>query len=211
MAIASYTKTIWVDNQAPARSADNLNKQEVGIWTVTEEAKRLALWIDSTKSKIDYAVATPPTALEGRTFYDSARNSLGYYNDLLRVDAGRETLVRVYNSSVSTMKAGAPIYGAVGISGESPIVALSKADSFSTSSVSAVVKEDIPTLSYGYVTVIGEIENVDTSTFSIGDKLYLSDTVAGGLTNVAPDVISFVGVVLTVSILGKILVNPKVA
>ena len=37
MALNSYSKTLWVNNTAPARNETNLNKQEQGIYDVTEE------------------------------------------------------------------------------------------------------------------------------------------------------------------------------
>lgn len=39
MALVSYTKTVWVNDSAPARDATNLNNQETGIYDVTEVAK----------------------------------------------------------------------------------------------------------------------------------------------------------------------------
>ncbi len=37
MALVSYIKTLWKNGQAPARNESNLNKQEQGIFDVTEE------------------------------------------------------------------------------------------------------------------------------------------------------------------------------
>lgn len=56
------------------------------------------------------------------------------------------------------------------------------------------------TSAFGTAQTLGNLENVDTSAFSAGDILYLSDTTAGDLTNVAPSSPSIavkIGVVLT--------------
>jgi hypothetical protein len=46
----------------------------------------------------------------------------------------------------------------------------------------------VPNNDYGYATVVGQVHNLDTSLWIAGTKLYLSDTEAGGLTNIAPTI-----------------------
>jgi hypothetical protein len=53
--------------------------------------------------------------------------------------------------------------------------------------VVGVMTHDLPdTGKKGYCTVWGFVRNLDTSAFTLGDILYASPTVAGGLTNVKP-------------------------
>ena len=45
--IDSYVKTNWVNGQAPALNAANLNKIEQGIYDVTEEVRNLNSVLDN--------------------------------------------------------------------------------------------------------------------------------------------------------------------
>ena len=67
------------------------------------------------------------------------------------------------------------------------LVELAKADSPTTMSAIGITAESITDSAEGAVIVFGALENLDTSSYTIGDALYVSSTVAGGLTNVKPD------------------------
>jgi len=76
-----------------------------------------------------------------------------------------------------------------------------------------IATEDIADSADGRITVWGKVRDVNTSAFNVGDILYVSPTVAGGLTNVkptAPDNVNPMGSVLRVdSSQGEIFVRPN--
>jgi hypothetical protein len=101
---------------------------------------------------------------------------------------GLETYARVANFTGSTIPNGT----VVGFTGAFPDSALSIAPylangATNTLYVVGVMTHDLPdTGEKGYCTVWGFVRNLDTSAFTLGDILYASPTVAGGLTNVKP-------------------------
>ena len=101
---------------------------------------------------------------------------------------GLETYARVANFTGVTIPNGT----VVGFTGAVPDSALSIAPylangATNTLYVVGVMTHDLPdTGEKGYCTVWGFVRDVDTSAFTLGDILYASPTVAGGLTNVKP-------------------------
>lgn len=86
-----------------------------------------------------------------------------------------------------------------GANGTHPTISLAQANAESTSyRTFGITESDIAINGDGVVVIIGEVLNVDTGSFADGDQLYLSPTVAGGITNVkpsAPNHMVYVGVV----------------
>lgn len=86
-----------------------------------------------------------------------------------------------------------------GANGNNATIALAQANSESTSyRTFGITESDIAINEDGVVVIIGEVLNVNTGSFNDGDQLYLSPTIAGGITNVkpsAPDHMVYVGVV----------------
>src|SRR5574343_632441 len=87
-----------------------------------------------------------------------------------------------------------------GAQGNTPTVALAQANSEATSSKSfGVTQANIADNTSSFVIVEGKLLNVNTSAFNVGDALWLSPTVAGGVTNVkhvAPNHMVFIGIVV---------------
>jgi hypothetical protein len=85
-----------------------------------------------------------------------------------------------------------------GANGTHPTIQLARANAESTSyRTFGITSANIANSADGTVVIIGEILNVNTGSFSEGDQLYLSPTIAGGITNVkpsAPDHLVYVGV-----------------
>lgn len=102
------------------------------------------------------------------------------------------------NNTGSTIPKGAVVYFS-GASGNLPLIALSKADTEATSTKTiGITAVAIPDNSSGEIVVSGLADNLDTSAFADGVALWLSPTVAGGVTIVkpsAPDHMVFVGFV----------------
>ena len=102
--------------------------------------------------------------------------------------ASLETHAMVQNSTGATIPIGS-VVGFAGV-GSNNYISISKyLANGSTPSlyILGVLAETLPDNgSIGLVTVWGPVTNVDTSAFNVGDILYASPTVAGGLTSVKP-------------------------
>jgi hypothetical protein len=143
--------------------------------------------VDNASPYLDFASTTAPTYTAGRLWYDSASASLSYYNDTTNniVNIGQEVQQQVRNSTGSTILKGSVCYIS-GQTGQIANITLGQANSLSTSNVVGLANQDIPNNSNGYLVILGEITNIDTSAFNAGDTLYLSTTTPGAITNTAP-------------------------
>jgi len=101
----------------------------------------------------------------------------------------------MYNDTGSTIPNGTPVYQ-VGLALGLPSMAPAIASSYKTAIITGVTTMEVLTGDSGLVTTFGDVNDLDTSAFAAGDIIYLSDTVAGGFTNLAPDLASVVGSVL---------------
>jgi hypothetical protein len=90
------------------------------------------------------------------------------------------------NNTGSTIVKGSVVYIS-GATGNKPTIALSQAHTEATSSRTfGVVRNDIINNADGVVVIQGSVPTLNTSTFSDGDYVYLSPSIAGGLTNSRP-------------------------
>lgn len=135
---------------------------------------------------------------------------------------GEELFIKVYNDSGSTIPNGSPVYFN-GRQGNRPKIYLAQSNLHSTSSVMGITTQDIPDNSNGRITTFGYVRQIKTNysgsgdwgnAWTEGDKLYVSKTVAGQLTNIEPsaphhsDIVGEVGVVGGSGI-GSILVSVR--
>ena len=149
---------------------------------------------------IDTGVSNPSHA-EGLLFYDDTDKSLSYYNEEsdVTVNIGKESLIRVYNDTGSTITNGTACH----ISGYDSGTNLPEASPTDTSGSDSVrfagmATHDIENGSAGYITNFGRVNDLNTSSFTAGDTLYLSGA-SGGLTATrptAPEYVMPVGVVV---------------
>ena len=154
-----------------------------------------------------------PAHHEGRVFYDAASHSLAYYNDdtSVIVNLGREQLVRVLNNTGSALVNGQVVY-VNGASGGWPTATLAQANSaIASQSTLGLVTADIANGQYGYVCVSGTVNDVNTSSYPAGTRLYLSEITAGAWTSTAPLQPNYVVEIATVissdSVSGKLFVR----
>jgi hypothetical protein len=137
----------------------------------------------------NFTPTAAPTYSEGRVWYDSTEKALSFYNDssALAVHVAQDLIVKVINNTGSTIANGSPVYITSTSSGQTyPNVALAKADVAATSSVIGLTNGAIANGSIGYVSAQGLIDNVNTSTYTVGQVLYLSPYSAGQLMNTIP-------------------------
>ncbi len=170
---------------------------------------------NATGQYMDFTTTTTAAPyFEGRLFYDNAEHALSYYNESANItlNIGQETLVRVENGTGSTITNGQAVYVSGVDGGYAPKVSLAKADATTTAFVLGLATQDIAPGAIGYVTRFGIVHNLDTSALTSGVQLYLSDSVAGGMTTVrplAPGITVLVGEVTKQNAVdGAVLVNP---
>jgi len=135
-----------------------------------------------------FSTIAAPNYSEGTVFYDDGDKALSYYNEdsNVTVGIGRDLLVRVQNDQGTTISSGEAVYINGSASGL-PTVRLARSDSLATSQVAGIVNETlILDGEIGYISAFGLIEFLNTSSWLVGDQLYLSSTVAGALTKFAP-------------------------
>jgi hypothetical protein len=149
-------------------------------------------WSQISGTVVDIPFSPVPTGsrghAEGLLFYDSDDHSLCYYNEAtgVTVNLGRESLIRVYNNTGSTLTDGQAVY-INGAYSSWPTVALAKADtSIDSQSVIGMVTNAFANGTYGYICTSGVVHDLNTSAYSAGDILYLSESTAGGMTKVEP-------------------------
>ena len=93
---------------------------------------------------------------------------------------------RVRNSTGATLTKGTAVYIS-GATGQLPTVSKALATSDATSAQTlGLITSDLNNNSNGYVTIIGLVDDLDTSAYTDGAQLYLSPTTAGALTVTKP-------------------------
>jgi hypothetical protein len=129
-----------------------------------------------------------PAHLEGRMYWDSVDHTLSLQSEIsgATLQVGQENWVRCVNKTGGTITNGQVVY-VDGAQGNRPSMALAIGDTGdSPHHTIGVVTADTANNAEGYVTVLGLVRGINTMGFADGDVLYLSPTVAGGLTNVEP-------------------------
>ena len=93
---------------------------------------------------------------------------------------------QVRNSTGATLTKGTAVYIS-GATGQLPTVSKALATSDATSAQTlGLITSDLANNSNGYVTIIGLVDDIDTSAYTDGVQLYLSPTTAGTLTATKP-------------------------
>jgi hypothetical protein len=99
---------------------------------------------------------------------------------------GQQVVVRARNNSGSAITKGS-VVKVIGVAGGFIGINLALGDSDANSATAfGIVAEDIADASNGFVSIQGIVHGLNTNSFTEGDVLYLSPTVAGTFTNVKP-------------------------
>lgn len=163
----------------------------------------------------NFTPVTAPAYAEGRVFYDTDAKTLCYYNDnnQITVNIGQESIVRVRNQTGSTITNGTVVY-VNGATGNTPTINKAIATSFATADIIGVTTTDIANNGFGYVTINGLVNGLDTSAFNEGDAVFLSATTAGLYTATEPTRPNYsiqIGVILRKSpSIGTLLVSVQI-
>ena len=168
-------------------SAWGTSYSTTGTGTVVALATSATLNNPTISDYTAYTPTTAPTHAEGRVFYDSAAHTLNYYNEnsQMSLNIGQEQVVRVRNRTGSDIVNGTVVYVS-GATGQTPLITKAIATSYTTADVIGVTTTDITNNGFGYVTISGTVNGLDTSAFSDGAAVYLSASVAGTYTATEP-------------------------
>lgn len=156
------------------------------------------------RPRMDFTPGTDNAYAEGRLRYDSVSKSLAYRNDESEVELniGREAWVRVYNDSGSTISNGKAVYISGYDSGSSlPEISLADPTASASARLAGVATHDIENSSIGYVTVFGQVNDLDTSGLTAGETIWLDPASPGDFTDTRPAAPNYaipVGVVVNV-------------
>ncbi len=188
---------------APGPTNDDTEGYEVGSrWTDTtglqsyvclDPTTNTAVWASTTiglENAIAQLAFTPvaaPAHLRGKVYYDEVAEALSYYNEEsdVTVNIGQEFLIRVRNNTGGTIVNG-QVCKITGVASGFPTIEKSLAVEGASDAV-GIATHDIETSSFGYITGAGKVNDIDTSAFSAGDPMYLSDSVAGAMQNTKPN------------------------
>lgn len=138
--------------------------------------------------EVRFVSGVTPAQTAGTTYWNDAEHTLSTIIDVatgVTLDHGAEFFTWCVNKTGVLIPNGSVVYVS-GAQGNRPKCSLAKADSITTSMVIGVATQDIAINAEGAVTILGDVHGYDTSGFTEGDILYLSNTVAGALTNVVP-------------------------
>ncbi len=148
----------------------------------------------------------------GRISWDAGEGTatLGLAGGNVNLQLGQENVVRVYNGSGATITNGS-VVAVSGAQGQRPSVVLADADSEPLSAATlGIATENIANGAEGFVATFGVVNGLDTSAFTAGTPVYLSQT-AGGLTATRPSAPAhtvFIGWVLHVNASsGRLFIN----
>lgn len=138
-------------------------------------------------AKFDIAAGAPSYA-EGQVYWDGDDHTFSVQTDKSNVtlQIGQEFYVRIVNKTGSELIDGQTVY-INDVHGNRPTVELAIATASETSdSVIGVITANILENAEGYVTTSGIVRGYNTSDFTAGDTLYVSETVEGELQNTEP-------------------------
>lgn len=172
---------------------------EVGIGTYSSGTlARTTVISSSTGSKLDLAAGTKDVfvTLPAENTVTSIASSdgsvivtaTGSVVDLAVSQTSPASVLveRVRNSTGATLTKGTAVYIS-GATGQLPTVSKALATSDATSAQTlGLITSDLDNNSNGYVTIIGLVDDLDTSAYTDGAQLYLSPTTAGALTVTKP-------------------------
>lgn len=150
-----------------------------GFDASTAESKR----VEDTARRVD--------ALERSGLALKWNDAEGTYEFVLKggnvtLQIGQEQVAYVKNNTGALLANGSAVYPN-GSTGTNNLVALAQANAEATSTQTfGVLTEDIANGSHGYVTTFGMVHDINTSALTEGQPVWLSPTVAGGLTSTKP-------------------------
>jgi trimeric autotransporter adhesin len=193
----SYNGTAWVNSAAgsgdvtgAASSTDNAVTRFDGTTGKAIQNSTVTLDDNGNFANVnaigfDTTPGTLPTAA-GSMFWDSGDGTPSVIlNANTSLQLGQENIALVYNGTGSTIAKGS-VVAVSGVQGQRPSVVLADADSEVLSAPTlGIAAEAIANGSEGFICTFGLVRGIDTSAFTAGAPIYLSQT-AGQFTATRP-------------------------
>jgi len=187
---ANFTPTNSGGDVAPGAELDmivaDLNGTTftgAGIINITEAGTGDIINEDGS---IDFGILSSVTHQEGRVYYDDEDKALNLKTDIVgsTQSLGQEFWVRVINKTGVAIPDGKVVYiNGFDVTSGRPTVALAQADDVATADPVGITTSAMGDDVEGIVTTMGFLNDLDTSSFSEGDPIFLSTTTAGEFTN----------------------------
>ena len=195
----SADATFSDDDKFLVTAADGISRYVAGsLIKAWVEGEMTTLDVTGTIGATDYDVgefidftpqAVAPSHVEARLYYDQEEKTLSMQTEIAgtTLNIGQEQYMKVINNSGDDILDGM----AVRADDIDPIAALPQivlglADTLVHSRILGVVTNTIADGEEGYLTTFGKVNGLDTDTLITGLPLYLSSTVAGTYSTVAP-------------------------
>jgi hypothetical protein len=194
------------DVTGPASSTDNALTRFDGTTGKVIQSSIVSLNDDGNFANVnglafDTTPTNPPTAIGGMYWTNGDGTPTVILDNDVNLIVGQENLVKVFNNSASTITKG-QVVAVNGAQGQRPAVVLADADSEPLSAATlGIASEDIAAGAEGFASTFGPIRGIDTSGFTAGQPVYLSQT-AGAFTAThpqAPAHIVFLGWIIKVN------------
>ncbi len=177
----------WVDDGTAVRLSTVTDSVGIGISVPSEKLEvKGNIKIDSS---IIYTPISSVPHVEGKVYYDNEDKALSLKTDIVgsTQSLGQEFWTRVINKTGSTISDGSLVFiDGFDVTSGRPTVVLGKADVDSTSNVIGFVTNTMVNNAEGFVTTMGFINDLNTTGFTAGDEIFLSDAVAGNFTSTKP-------------------------
>jgi len=161
----------------------------------TVAANAIAVASLSAPAKIPFTPqVTPPAHVEGQAYYYSPTGEFKLQGPIpgIEVSVGHGMHIHVVNNSGAVIEKGMAVRHN-GVAAGKVQVVKALADTFEHARLFGVAQADIANGAEGAIITFGAIENLNTLGYPTGVPLYLSDTVPGTYTEVAPNIVSRVG------------------
>jgi len=168
-------------------------KSSTDAWT-TDENIVTSLNVQAKSGVLDAldmnVLSSQPPHQEGVVFYDQDTHTLTLYNDEsdIALQLGQEEFLRARNNTGATITNGMAVLIDGSHGNAAPTISGAIATTESNSQVVGVTTHDIENNSFGYVTTYGLVRNIDTSHYSDGDEVFLSETLIGSGVSTSPTI-----------------------
>lgn len=161
-----------------------LTSSDPVTWKVIVAAE--ASFEDVSRITFDTSIASSPHT-PGLVEWNSTAGTLDLHTDISPsvIQIGHETLMRARNNSGGTILNGQVVRYS-GVIGGMPTIVLADASEPYGRLTLGMATHDIPNNTVGLVTMVGAVRDIDTSSFSEGDIVYLSSTEPGGYQTMQP-------------------------
>jgi hypothetical protein len=125
---------------------------------------------------------------QGTLYWNSDEETLSLVTNGQTIELGQKVEVNVKNQTGSQINKGEVVYssGTVGASGRILVTKMIADGTIAATRILGVAAENIANGADGKVVKFGKLRQINTSTFSNGDILWVSTTVAGGFQNTEP-------------------------